>query len=80
MTDELLQQANRLKHAITDLENQIRIVEDMHHSDNKLWIKCEDIGSIGIESDDELKDDIMDIILNRLNIKKGEVEDEYRML
>lgn len=80
MTDELLQQANKLSHTITALENQIQIVEDMHHCDRSIQISCEQIGSITIAWDDELKDDLLDMVLNRLNTKKGEVEDEFRRL
>lgn len=75
MTEELRQRANVLHKQITDLEAQIHIVEDMHHCDNSIQI-----GDITILADDELKDDIIDMILNRLNTKKGEVEDEYREL
>ena len=80
MTNELLEQANKLSHAISTLENQIQLVEEMHHSDHGLYIRCQDVGGISIADDDELKDDIIDMILNRLNTKKGEVEDEYRRL
>ena len=80
MTEELRQTANTLHKQIEDLTTQIQIVEDMHHSDYNLHIRAETIGEITIVGDDELKDDIIDLILNRLNIKKEEVEDEYRML
>lgn len=80
MTDELLKQANKLSYTITALENQIARVEDMHHCDGSLTLSVKNVGTIIIEGDDELKDDILDMILNRLNIKKGEVEDEYREL
>lgn len=80
MTDDLLEQANKLRHAITDLDNQIAIIENMHYCDNNLRLRCEQVGEITIAGDDELKDDIIDMILNRLNTKKGEVEDEYRRL
>lgn len=80
MTDELLKQANNLKHTIHDLEAQIAIVEDMHHSDNNLILEVDTIGAITIAWDDELKDDLLDIVLNRLTTKKEEVEDEYRRL
>lgn len=80
MTDEIRIKANELYRQLMDLEGQIAIVEDMHHCDNKLFIRCNQIGEVIIAGDDELKDDLLDIILNRLNAKKGEVEDEYRML
>ena len=80
MTDELLKQANNLKHTIRDLEAQISIIEEMHHSDNSIQIRCSQVGEITIPNDDELKDDIIDLILGRLNNKKEEVEDEYRRL
>lgn len=80
MTEELRQRANVLHKQITDLEAQIAIVEDMHHCDNSIQIRCNQVGDVTIADDDELKDDIIDIILNRLNTKKGEVEDEYRRL
>lgn len=80
MTRELLQEANKLNHAIDDLGNQIRIVEDMHHCDNNLTLKVESIGSITIAGDDELKDDIIDMILNRLCNAKDDLEDKLRLL
>lgn len=80
MTEELRQRANVLHKQITDLEAQIHIVEDMHHCDNSIQIRCNQIGDITIQADDELKDDILDVVLNRLNTKKGEVEDAYREL
>ena len=80
MTNELLEKANKLNHTITDLENQIALVEDMHHCDNRMGIGVESVGHIYIAGDDELKDDIFDMILNRLNAKKGEIEDEFRLL
>lgn len=80
MTEELLQQANRLNHTITDLDAEITIVEEMHHSDNNLRIKCSEVGEITISDDDELKDDIIDMVLRHLNQQKEAKEDEFRML
>jgi hypothetical protein len=80
MTRELLAEANRLNHAISDLENQIAIAEDMHHCDSALTLKVESIGSITIAWDDELKDDIIDIVLRRLNTTKDDMEDKLRRL
>ena len=80
MTNELLQQANRLRHAITALESQIHIVEDMHHCDNSMNLGVVTIGAITIAWDDELKDDIIDLILNKLNAKLKELEDEFARL
>lgn len=80
MTRELLQEANRLSHTISELENQIAIVEDMHHCDIGLTLKVESIGSITIAYDDELKDDIIDMVLNRLNNAKDNMEDKLRLL
>lgn len=80
MTRELLQEANKLNHAIDDLNAQIRIIEDMHHCDIGLTLKVESIGSITIAYDDELKDDIIDMVLNRLNNAKDNMEDKLRLL
>lgn len=80
MTRELLQEANKLNHTISDLENQIQIVEDMHHCDNNLHLRCEQIGEITIAGDDELKDDIIDMILSRLNNAKDIMEDRLMLL
>ena len=80
MTRELLQEANKLSHAISELENQIAIVEDMHHCDIGLTLKVESIGSITIAYDDDLKDDIIDMVLNRLNNAKDDMEDKLRLL
>ena len=82
MTREYLLQANKLNHAIQELEHMIAIVEDMHHCDKELQLYCDQIGSISIPGlcDDELKDDIIDLVLNRLNNKKDTLEDELRMM
>lgn len=80
MTRELLQEANKLNHTISELTNQIALVEDMHHCDNNLHLRCEQIGEITIAGDDELKDDIIDMILNRLNNAKDDLEDKLRLL
>lgn len=79
MTRETLVEANRLNHDIQDLENQIRIVEDMHHCDASIQIRCDQIGSITIAYDD-LKDDIIDMILDRLNSTKDALEDKLGWL
>ena len=80
MTRELLQEANRINHSITELEAQINLIEDMHHCDNNLHIHCEQVGEITIAGDDELKDDIIDMVLNRLNNAKDTLEDQLRLL
>lgn len=80
MTRELLQEANKLNHAITDLENQIALVEDMHHCDNSIQIRCNQVGEITIMGDDELKDDIIDLVLSRMNNAKDDLEDKLRLL
>lgn len=81
MTDELLQRANALHKQLEDLENKIQLVEDMHHCDNNLQIRCEDIGRVSITADDDgLKDDILDVMLDKLNTMKEEAEDAYRLL
>lgn len=78
MTRELLQEANKLNHAINDLSAQIAIAEDMHHCDNNLTLKVESIGSITITG--ELKDDIIDIVLRHLGDAKDKMEDALRLL
>lgn len=80
MTLELLEQANRLNHAIHDMDARIKIVEDMHHSDYSIQLRCDNIGSITIAGGDELKDDIIDMVLNRLNNAKDDLEDKLRLL
>lgn len=82
MTRELLAQANKLNHAIQELDNMITIVEDMHHCDKELQLRCDQIGSISIPGlcDDEFKDDIIDMVLSRLNNKKEDLEDQLRLL
>lgn len=80
MTRELLTEANKLNHTIDNLERQIAIVEDMHHCDNNLVLEVDQIGAITIMGDEELKDDILDMILNRLNNAKDDMEDKLRLL
>ena len=79
MTRELLQEANKLNHTISDLNAQIGIVEEMHHCDNNLRIGCAQVGEITIAWD-ELKDDIIDMVLRRLNNTKDDLEDKLRLL
>lgn len=80
MTRELLVEANRLSHAIDHLDAQIAIAEDMHHCDSALTLKVESIGSITIAWDDELKDDIIDMVLRHLNNAQNDLEDKLRLL
>lgn len=80
MTRELLVEANRLSHAIDHLDAQIAIAEDMHHCDSALTLKVESIGSITIPWDDELKDDIIDMVLRHLNNAQNDLEDKLRLL
>lgn len=80
MTDEIRIKANQLARRLEDLEAQIQIVEGMHHCDVDTHIACEGVGDITITYDDELKDAILDVVLNKLNTEKREVEDEYRRL
>lgn len=80
MTDELRQRANTLHRQIGDIRAQVQIVESMHHCDNDIIITCDEVGSITIAYDDELKDDIIDIVLRNLNKQEEEAEDEYRRL
>lgn len=80
MTRELLTEANRLNCTIADLDVQIKIVEDMHHCDIGLTLKVESVGSITIAYDDELKDDIIDMVLKHLNKAKDDAEDKLRLL
>lgn len=80
MTQETLAEANKLNHAIHDLENQIRIVEDMHHCDNPLVLTCNTIGSITLDGFEELKDDIIDMVLRRLGNAKDNMEDALGLL
>lgn len=80
MTEEIRTKANQLARQLENLEAQVQIVEGMHHCAVDIQIVCEGIGDITITHDDELKDTILDIVLNRLNTEKGEVEDAYREL
>lgn len=80
MTEEIRIKANQLARRLENLKVQAQIVEDMHHCDNSIHITCEGIGDITIAGDDELKDVIIDLILNKLTTQKEEVEDEYRRL
>ena len=80
MTDEIRIKANQLARQLEDLKVQAQIVEDMHHCDVDIHITCEGVGDITITHDDELKDGVIDLILDKLNTKKEEVEDEYRRL
>lgn len=79
MTRELLQQANQITRDLNAVEARIQTLESIHHSDCSISIHCSQIGSVAIE-DDELKDDIIDLLLRHLNNKKENLEDELRLL
>lgn len=82
MTHDYLAEANKLSHSISTLAEQIALVEEMHHCDNNLHLRCEQIGEITIPGlcDDELKDDIIDMVLRSLNKVKEDLEDKFRMM
>lgn len=76
MTRELLQEANNLNHAIIEIEQQVRRVEEMRQSDQSLQIGTATAGSIAI-GDTELIADITSMVIARLNQVK---EDMYNRL
>lgn len=76
MTRELLQEANGLNHAIIEIEQQIRRIEEMRQSDQSLQIGTATAGSIAI-GDTELITDITSMVIARLNQVK---EDMYNRL
>ena len=76
MTRELLQEANNLNHAIIEIEQQVRRVEEMRQSDQSLRIGTATAGSIAI-GDTELIADITGMVIARLNQVK---EDMYNRL
>lgn len=76
MTRELLQEANNLNHAIIEIEQQVRRVEEMRQSDQSLRIGTATAGSIAI-GDTELIADITNMVITRLNQVK---EDMYNRL
>lgn len=80
MTREQLQEANKLNHAISNLEQQIAVVEDMHHCDRSMVLEVDTIGAITIAWDDELKDGIIDMVLSSLDTRRGVLEDKLRLL
>ena len=76
MTRELLQEANRLNHAIIEIEEQIRRVEEIRQSNQPLRIGTSAAGSIPID-DAELIAGITGMVIARLNQVK---EDMYNRL
>ena len=76
MTRELLQEANNLTHAIIEIEQQVRRVEEMRQSDQSLLIGTATAGSVAI-GDTELIADITSKVIARLNQVK---EDMYNRL
>ena len=76
MTRELLQEANRLNHAIVEIEEQIRRVEEMRQSNRSLRINTSTTDSITID-DTELVADITNMVMARLSQVK---EDMYNRL
>lgn len=78
MTLETLQEANKLNHGITELENQLQIAESMLHDSDTLTLHCPDIGSITLSREARL--DVLNTILGDINERKEELEDRLRML
>lgn len=76
MTRELLQEANNLNHAIIDIEQQLRRVEDIRQSNRSLRINTSNTGSVVID-DAALIADITNMITARLSQVK---EDMYNRL
>lgn len=80
MTKETLQEANKLNRAISELEHDIAIVDTIHHCDRNMTLEVGGIGTITIACDDELKGDILDMVLKRLSDKHEDMEDKLRLL
>lgn len=76
MTRELLQEANNLNHAIIEVEEQIRRVEEMRQSNRSLRINTSTTDSVTID-DAVLITDITSMVVARLNQVK---EDMYNRL
>ena len=76
MTRELLQEANGLNHAIIEVEEQIRRVEEMRQSNRPLRISTSTTVSVTID-DAVLITDITNMVIARLNQVK---EDMYNRL
>ena len=76
MTRELLQEANGLNHAIIEVEEQIRRIEEMRQSNQPLRINTSNTGSVTID-DAVLITDITNMITARLSQVK---EDMYNRL
>lgn len=76
MTRELLQEANNLNHAIIDIEQQLRRVEEIRQSNRSLRINTSNTGTVVI-NDAALIADIINMMTARLNQAK---EDMYNRL
>lgn len=76
MTRELLQEANNLNHAIIDIEQQIRRIEEMRQSNQPLRISTSTAVS-GTIDDAELITDITSMVIAHLSQVK---EDMYNRL
>lgn len=76
MTRELLQEANNLNHAIIDIEQQIRRIEEMRQSNQPLRISTSTAVSGAID-DAKLIADITSMVIARLSQVK---EDMYNRL
>lgn len=76
MTRGLLQEANNLNHAIIDIEQQIRRIEEIRQSNRSLRINTSSTGTVTI-NDAALITDVTNMIAARLNQVK---EDMYNRL
>ena len=79
MTKETLQEANKLNHTITELEEQIKSVEEAQHNvDNRLALDIEYIDRITITGG--LRNDILDMVISQLSETKNKMEAALKLL
>ena len=77
MTDEKLLRANKIKHDLGDVEEQMEIIAETEEHHYKVAIRSE-IGSVTL--DDDTRDQILGIVLNSLVTRARELNKEFEEL
>lgn len=78
MTDEIRVRANQLHSKIQNLEGRIETLKAINSSCKEIQIRSDEIGTVHVEAG--LYESAIDFIIDMLNQRKEQLEDDYRML
>ena len=78
MTDEIRVRANQLHSEIQNLEGRIETLKAINSSCKETQISSDEIGTVHVGAG--LYESAIDFIIDMLNQRKEQLEDDYRML